>query len=270
MPLRWWGKKKPPPKPKGWLTPEEDALVPPREIWIGPDDPISHYYRWPWEYLAYLTLLADLRRTSSVLELGCGHGRTARGLFDYLRSPGRYVGLDVDGPRLMDAQSRIQARWPNFEFVWADVSNREYNPAGRESAATYRFPFDDRSFDVIYAASLFTHLLPGEAENYFRECSRVLTEQGRCLFSVLLLDHYRGPGTTISPMYEFEHAVDGRAGVASRNAEHTDAAISYSVDVLREMAGAARLTLERTIPGLWSEATEWAVNEHDLIVLRHA
>src|SRR5687768_9423544 len=82
--------------PKGWLNPEEDALVPPRHLWLGPRDPISHYYRWAWEYLAYLTLLCDLRRESSVLELGCGHGRTARGLLGYLRHPGRYVGLDVD------------------------------------------------------------------------------------------------------------------------------------------------------------------------------
>jgi SAM-dependent methyltransferase len=102
MPLRRWFASSPP-KPKGWLTPEEDALVPPRDLWIGPDDPISHYYRWVWEYLAYLTLLAGLQRTSAVLELGCGHGRTARGLLDYMRSPGRYVGLDVDGPRILDA-----------------------------------------------------------------------------------------------------------------------------------------------------------------------
>ena len=58
--------------PKGWLNPEEDALVPPRHLWIGPRDAISHYYRWVWEYLAYLTLLCDLQRESSVLELGCG------------------------------------------------------------------------------------------------------------------------------------------------------------------------------------------------------
>src|SRR5262245_51321263 len=169
-----WFRSGGPWKPKGWLTPEEDALVPPRKLWLGPDDPISHYYRWPWEYLAYLTLLADLRRTSSVLELGCGHGRTARGLLDYLRSPGRYVGLDVDALRIRDAQQRIESRWPNFQFVRADVFNRQYNPHAVVRAEDYRFPFDDRSFDVIYAASLLTHLLPGGIENYFRECARVL------------------------------------------------------------------------------------------------
>jgi SAM-dependent methyltransferase len=220
--------------------------------------------------LAYLTLLAGLQRTSAVLELGCGHGRTARGLLDYMRSPGRYVGLDVDGPRILDAQRRLQARWPNFEFIRADVFNRQYNPAGRQPAQDYRFPFDDQSFDVIYAASLFTHLLPAEAENYLRECARVLRPAGRCLFSVLLLDHYRGSGTTISPAYEFDHAFEGRSDVAVRDPGSPDDAISYRLDLLREMAGESQLVVERMIPGLWSQATEWAANEHDLILLRPA
>lgn len=66
--------------PKGWLAPEEDALVPPRKLWIGPKDSISHYYRWIWEYLAYLTLLCNLKRDHSVSERNkfediCGGGR---------------------------------------------------------------------------------------------------------------------------------------------------------------------------------------------------
>jgi hypothetical protein len=36
------------------------------------------------------------------------------------------------------------------------------------------------------------------------------------------------------------------------------------------MAGESQLVVERMIPGLWSQATEWAANEHDLILLRPA
>ena len=257
-------------KPKGWLTPEEDALVPPRSMWIGPDDPISHYYRWPWEYLAYLTLLANVKRTSSVLELGCGHGRTARGLLDYLRSPGRYVGLDVDARRIQDAQERIQRRVPNFEFILADVYNRQYNPRGRHSAAQYRFPFEDESFDTVYAASLLTHLLPAEIQQYFAECRRVLKSGGTCLFSAFVLDHYRGPGSTLTPMCEFDHPLVGHHGVAARDPKHPDLAIAYTLSTLRQLAKDASLELVLEIPGLWSDATEWAVNEHDLILLQRS
>src|SRR5262249_36838661 len=76
-------------------------------------------------------------------------------------------------------------------------------------SASYAFPFPDSSFDVVYAASLFTHLLPDETANYFHQCRRVLRPAGRCLFSCFLLDFYRGRGKSISPLYEFEHPLEG-------------------------------------------------------------
>ena len=253
--------------PKGWLNPEEDALVPPRHLWIGPRDPISHYYRWVWEYLAYLTLLCDLRRESSMLELGCGHGRTARGLLGYLRAPGRYAGLDVDRVRIEDAQARIQSRQPAFQFIWADVHNAHYNPCGSTPAASYRFPFPDEAFEVIYAASLFTHLLPDETRNYFHESRRVLKPGGKCLFSMFLLDHYRGQGTTSSPLYEFNHPLPEHPGVAVRDLAHPDALIGYSLEQITSVAEEAGLRLLRVIPGLWSESPGLAVNEQDLMLV---
>jgi len=51
---------------------------------------------WIWEYLAYLTLVADLHREDAVLELGYRHGRTDRGLLDYLCSPARYTSCGID------------------------------------------------------------------------------------------------------------------------------------------------------------------------------
>jgi SAM-dependent methyltransferase len=254
--------------PKAWLNPEEDLLIPPRGLWIGPRDPIQHYYRWIWEYLAYLTLLCDLHREAAVLELGCGHGRTARGLLEYLRSPGRYCGLDVDRERLDDARERIGRRYPNFEFVFADVHNANYNPHGAASASTYVFPFVNGSFDVIYAASLFTHLLPDEARNYFRESRRVLKPDGRCLFSVFLLEHYRGHGTAISPLYEFPHDLEN--GAAVHDLARPDLLVGYSLEWLTASAAQAGLRVVRMLPGLWSNSPGFAVNEQDMLMLAPA
>jgi len=253
--------------PKGWLTPEEDALIPPRHLWIGSHDPISHYYRWIWEYLAYLTLLCDLLPESSVLELGCGHGRTARGLLDYLRAPGSYCGLDVDRRRIEDAQARLQSRHSNFQFIWADVYNRHYNPQGSVQASAHIFPFPDEAFDVIYAASLFTHLLPKETSNYFRESWRVLKPGGKCLFSMFLLDFYRGSGTTRSPLYEFDVPLPGYPGVGVRDLAYPDALIGYRISNITLLAEQAGLRILRVIPGLWSQSPGLAVNEQDLLLL---
>jgi SAM-dependent methyltransferase len=253
--------------PKWWLNPEEDAVIPPRNLWIGPHDSIAHYYRWVWEYLAYLTLLCDLHRESSVLELGCGHGRTAHGLLGYLVEPGCYWGIDVDRERIEAAQRLIQRQHPNFRFLWADVYNAHYNPHGPASAASYVFPFPDRAFDVVYAASLFTHLFPEETCNYFHETYRVLRPGGKCLFSVFILDHYRGTGTSMSPLYEFDHELPGSPGVAVRDLTHPEALVGYGIAQLNAFAAEAGLRLLRVIPGLWSQRPGLAVNEQDLLTL---
>lgn len=259
-----------PRRPKGWLSPEEDALVPPRDLWIGPGDSIHHYYRWAWEYFAYLVLLCDLQRDSMVLELGCGHGRTARGLLEYTRAPGGYRGLDVDEARIEDARGRIEARYPNFQFVHSDVQSAQYNPTGAVRAADYVFPFADEAFDVVYAASLFTHLLPVETSRYFHETRRVLRAGGKCLFSVFLLDHYRGPGTTNSRAYEPEYPLAGADGVAVRDPARPDDLVAYSRSTLEALAAAAGLRVEKVWPGLWSESPGPALNEQDLLVLVRA
>lgn len=200
----------------------------------------------------------------------CGHGRTARGLLGYIRSPGRYYGLDVDGPRISDAQQRIEARWPNFQFIHADVYTRKYNPRGTTQSTDYTFPFENDTFDVIYAASLFSHLLPDETAHYMREAARVLKPRGKCLFSFFMLDNYRGSGTAITPDYVFDHTFPGHDGVAVRFAEYPDNLIGYRRDVMERLAREAGLQVERIVPGLWTENTDWAVNEQDLMVLTRA
>ncbi len=251
--------------PKAWLTAEEDSLVPSREYWQNSRDPISHYYRWIWEYLAYLPLLCDLQRESAVLELACGHGRAAHGLLQYLRSPGLYRGFDVDRRQVDLARELIQSRAPNFQFEWVDVYSRETNPSGEQRAESFVFPYEDESFDVVFAASLFTHLLPEETQRYFRESRRVLRFGGKILFSFFLLDHYRGRGTTTSPQYEPEHLLE--PGVAVRDPKFPDTLVAYSIDKVAAYAQSAGLEIERVLPGLWSESPGLAVNDQDLVVL---
>lgn len=137
--------------------------------------------------------------------------------------------------RIDDANGRIHARWPHSDFVWADVRNPHDNPNAATPAADYRFPFADASFDVIYAASLFTHLLPDEARNYLSEARRVLRPGGRCLFSFFILDQYRGPGTTSSRWCEFEHSLSGAQGVAIHDPEYPSAVVAYSLRLVKAL-----------------------------------
>jgi cyclopropane fatty-acyl-phospholipid synthase-like methyltransferase len=37
--------------------------------------------------------------------------------------------------------------------------------------------------DLVFAASVFTHVLPANVAHYFREAARILRPDGRCIFS---------------------------------------------------------------------------------------
>lgn len=254
-------------KLKAWLNDEEDRLTPERDLWQDPNEPISHYYRWIWEYLAYLPLLCDVRRDSKILEIGCSHGRTSRGLLHYVRSPGGYCGFDIDKAQIGEATKRITSLAPNFQYFYADIYNRHYNPKGTISAKDFSFPFDDSTFDCVYAASVFTHLLPEEAASYFKQARRVLKETGKALFSFFVRDYYQGPGTAISTNYEFDHSYLGDQQIGVKYPNFPDAVIAYSEKRIREYADLAELKVLRIVRGLWSNSPGIAVNEQDLVVL---
>ena len=51
----------------------------------------------------------------------------------------------------------------NFIFDYLDVQNDPYNPKGKHNASSYKFPYDDGRFDVIFLVSvLAVHWHPSE------------------------------------------------------------------------------------------------------------
>jgi SAM-dependent methyltransferase len=125
-----------------------------------------------------------LQRNDRVLEVGCGGGRQALALADYLE-PGGYVGLDIDEVSIRAC--RAQPALSTFEFLVADVENEVYNPQGGTRGSEYRFPFDDGSFDFVFLASVYTHLLEDDCANYAGEIVRVLRPGGTAAVSIFLI-----------------------------------------------------------------------------------
>lgn len=245
----------------GW-----ERLIPPRDLWAGPDDPFIHFARWSWEYLAYLTLLCGLRRDGTVLEIGCNHGRTMLGLAAYLGPSARYEGLDILPRQVAFAREAAKELPFQAAFQVADVYNGTYNPEGRHRASEYRFPWADATFDVAYAASVFTHLVPEDAENYLRETARVLKPGGRALYSFFVLDSYRGAGRTGSSLYEFEYPLGADGEVAVKDPARPEAVIAYRKSWIDRAAAASGLALLRVVPGLWPDGTGFGVHEQDLVL----
>lgn len=138
-------------------------------------------------YRRFLIDLAGLRPDSRMLDVGCGYGRMALPLLDYV-TDGSYDGFDVISENVQWCETNITAKRANFRFAWCDVRNGLYNPQGRWSPADYTFPYDDESFDVALLSSVFTHIRPAGMRRYVSELARVLEPGGRCLSTFFLLN----------------------------------------------------------------------------------
>ncbi len=194
---------------KDRVTGRSDKLVPPRSLhFVGGGD----FREVGRTYLGHFRGIAGLGKGESVLDIGCGTGRMAVPLIDYLDAGGRYTGFDISAPAIAWCGGNITAVNPRFRFVHADVYNLEYNPKGGTGADAYRFPCEDASVDFAFATSVFTHMHADEIRNYLAELGRVLRPGGRALLTFFICEgttgrpaaamdfrHVQGEGLTIDP-----------------------------------------------------------------------
>ncbi|SRR6266550_2756843 len=163
----------------------QKEMIPPRLLqFVGSGD----YRAVGDEFLGYFRRFCGLQADQSVLDVGCGIGRMAVPLTEYLSPRGSYEGIDVVSEGIEWCSAHITPKYPNFRFQLADVFTKFYNQAGRSHARDYRFPFADDSFDFAFLTSVFTHMLPADVTNYMKELSRVLKPGGKCLITWLMLN----------------------------------------------------------------------------------
>jgi len=117
--------------------------------------------------IEYCLLIQNgLQKQHSVVDVGCGSGRLAFQLKDFLEGP--YVGTDVV-PELYKYAQRICKR-PDWKFL---------------NAPGLTIPLPDDSADFVCFFSVFTHLLHDESYKYLAEARRVVKPGGKIIFSFL-------------------------------------------------------------------------------------
>ena len=140
------------------------------------------------EFLHYFQTFCKIKPTDKILDIGCGSGRMAVPLTKFLDSSGIYEGFDIFPSGIKWCQKNISPKYNNFHFNLVDIYNKEYNPKGKIPSSKFSFPYENDSFDFIFATSVFTHMLPDDVENYFSEIKRVLKKNRKCFLTFLLLN----------------------------------------------------------------------------------
>jgi SAM-dependent methyltransferase len=107
-----------------------------------------------------------LRRDDYLIDVGCGSGRLAKPLSEYLS--GKYLGTDIV-PELVAYARKLVAR-PDWHF---------------EIARGLTIPEEDGMADMVCFFSVLTHLLHEESFIYLREAKRVLKPGGKIVLSFL-------------------------------------------------------------------------------------
>ena len=139
------------------------------------------------EFFSLFKKLGNLQPNHKVLDVGCGVGRMAIPLTNYLES-GAYHGFDIVPSGIRWCEENIASKYSNFFFSHANIYNKRYNPKGTLKAAEYKFPYDENTFDFVFLTSVFTHMLPEDVENFMKEIARVLKPGGTSFITYYLLN----------------------------------------------------------------------------------
>lgn len=112
-----------------------------------------------------------------VLDIGCGCGRTARLLVPH-QLIFEYTGFDPIKQSIDWCQSYISTRYPKARFLHFDIYSNEYNPNGTIRGVDFVFPVGQNTMNIVFAGSLFTHLLYDDSMNYLKQIYRCLSPGG--------------------------------------------------------------------------------------------
>jgi SAM-dependent methyltransferase len=242
-------------------------LPPPRLMKIVGSGSAETFVRAGESFFSIFQRHARLRPSDRVLDVGCGCGRMARPLTRYLTT-GSYDGFDIV-PELVEwCRANITPRHPNFRFKRVDVANTFYHGAGATSAAGFRFPYDDGSFDFTILASVFTHMLPRDLVRYAAEIARTLKPGGTALMTFFLLnDESLRLKETARSRFRFLYPWEG--GLCVEDPDRPEGAVAYPEERVRAILREHGLVTQQILLGSWC-GREHAVSGQDILIARKA
>jgi SAM-dependent methyltransferase len=138
-----------------------------------------------------------LDRDTRVLEIGCGPGRLPIGILAEAVDVARYDGVDIDQRAIRWCQTHITKKQRRFAFHHVDARNARYNPGGQVMDDTFRLPFPDQAYDLVYLHSVFSNMEPDDVRVYAKEFRRLLNPAGMVFLTAFVEEGV--PPVTLNP-----------------------------------------------------------------------
>lgn len=250
------------------LDPLERHLIPdPKDMFDGCRS-VEDFCAIGEGYLrGYIAPHGRLRADDAVLDIGSGNGKLARVLTKTLSPRGRYCGFDIVKSGIDWCKERY-ADFPNFSFAHADLKSDFYNKNGAIGGEDFVFPYENSSFDLAFAGSLFTHIAPNITNNYLRQTARVLKPGGRLVMTCALVnEHNLGiPSSTAIRQREYQRASAFHHVLDSRNPSK---GVAYDESAMRRMISDTGMIVSTILFGTWANGEAVVPGFQDcMIVLR--
>lgn len=225
------------------------------------------------EVVSAIEKYAKLNAGDSILDVGCGCGRIAAALTQYLDQKSSYIGIDIV-PGLIDfAKNFITPRYPTFQFVLLNQSNSTYDSWRQKEPETGIAKLTEavpaQSIDLAISVSLFTHLDFTPALAMLTSIRQLLKNDGRVFLTAFVLDAASQNNIENSrAAFSFKNRTSSGKLQAEKSDDPTFA-VAYDGPLLEELINSAGLQLERHVRGYWS-AEGTGETYQDVLVLRKA
>ncbi len=163
----------------------------PDEAWLrqsGPFESIDQFTTSSFKSMRELLRYSHLEPSSRVLDYGCGLARLAIPLSGYLDpQAGSYTGVDTD-KSCIERNRLAFGALPHFRFEAVNLYSSMYNRGGRRSYRSLKRKRLGGPFDLAILFSVFTHILPENADDLLGFLRSQLVPGGRMFATWFLLN----------------------------------------------------------------------------------
>lgn len=156
---------------------------------IGSDS-AKHFQNSMVSFFSEMYARFELHPESKVFDLGCGSGRMAYPFAQLMSGSGKYYGADVWQEGISICQKLFPQ--PHMEFHTIAANNNYYFDEFKQDTPnnfTLRF-LGDAELDLIFAISVFTHLIEDDVRAYLHEFKRTLKTSGCAYITCFVIDQF--------------------------------------------------------------------------------